>query len=374
MMNQQETLYAIALAQLSRLKPQDRNHLLDVLGSATAVYEHRSHLRDVFPEASDALVAELGEMDLWLKRAEDEMAFMEKSGIRALLRNAEDYPQRLMQCEDAPSLLYYCGSASLNVQHVLSIVGTRQITPYGKDLCAQFVKDLQTLCPDTLVVSGLAYGVDIHAHRAALENGMSTVGVLAHGLEQIYPTMHRDTAVQMVRQGGLLTEYISHTKMDRRLFVQRNRIVAGMADAVLVVESAAKGGSLITASMAGDYNREVFAFPGRITDTYSAGCNKLIRQQQAQSIESAEQFVEAMGWETVADRQRKNDEGVQQELFPDLSPEQQKILDALQPIDGTPINVLVLKTGIPINVLSGHLFSLEMKGLVKRMGGNSYRK
>lgn len=374
MKNQQETLYAIALAQLSRLKPQDRNHLLEVLGSATAVYEHRSHLRDVFPEASDALVAELGEMDLWLKRAEDEVAFMEKSGIRALLRNAEDYPQRLMQCEDAPSLLYYCGSASLNVQHVLSIVGTRQITPYGKDLCAQFVKDLQTLCPDTLVVSGLAYGVDIHAHRAALENGMSTVGVLAHGLEQIYPTMHRDTAVQMVRQGGLLTEYISHTKMDRRLFVQRNRIVAGMADAVLVVESAAKGGSLITASMAGDYNREVFAFPGRITDTYSAGCNKLIRQQQAQSIESAEQFVEAMGWETVTDRQRKNDEGVQQELFPDLSPEQQKILDALQPIDGTPINVLVLKTGIPINVLSGHLFSLEMKGLVKRMGGNSYRK
>lgn len=374
MMNQQETLYAIALAQLSRLKPQDRNYLLDFLGSATAVYEHRNHLRDVLPEASDVLVTTLGEMDLWLKRAEQEMTFMEKGGIKALLRNTDDYPQRLAQCEDAPSLLYYCGNASLNVQHVLSIVGTRQITPYGKDLCAQFVKDLQALCPDTLVVSGLAYGVDIHAHRAALANGLPTVGVLAHGLEQIYPTMHRQTAVEMVHQGGLLTEYISCTKMDRRLFVQRNRIVAGITDAVLVVESAAKGGSLITASMAGDYNREVFAFPGRITDTYSAGCNKLIRQQQAQSIESAEQFVEAMGWQTIADQQRLNGEGVQQELFPDLTPEQQTILDALQPIDGTPINALALKTGIPINVLSSQLFTLEMMGLVKKMGGNSYRK
>ena len=373
-MNQQETLYAIALAQVSRLKDQDRNHLLDVFGSAKEVYEHRTHLRDAIPEASDALISTLGEMDLWLKRAEEELAFMEKGGIVPLLRTAEDYPQRLLQCEDSPSLLYYRGNAPLNVRHVLSIVGTRQITAYGKDLCAQFVKDLRTLCPDIIVVSGLAYGVDIHAHRAALENGLPTVGVLAHGLEQIYPTMHRDTAVQMVHQGGLLTEYISCTNMDRRLFVQRNRIVAGMADAVLVVESAAKGGSLITASLAGDYNREVFAFPGRITDTYSAGCNKLIRLQQAQSIESAAQFVEAMGWETNADRQRQATEGVQQELFPDLTPEQQKIMDTLLPVEGTPINVLAIKTGIPIQTLTSLLFSLEMIGLVKRMGGNSYRK
>lgn len=374
MMNQQETLYAIALAQVSRLKDQDRNHLLDVFGSAKEVYEHRTHLRDAIPEASDALISTLGEMDLWLKRAEEELAFMEKGGIVPLLRTAEDYPQRLLQCEDSPSLLYYRGNAPLNVRHVLSIVGTRQITAYGKDLCAQFVKDLRTLCPDIIVVSGLAYGVDIHAHRAALENGLPTVGVLAHGLEQIYPTMHRDTAVQMVHQGGLLTEYISCTNMDRRLFVQRNRIVAGMADAVLVVESAAKGGSLITASLAGDYNREVFAFPGRITDTYSAGCNKLIRLQQAQSIESAAQFVEAMGWETNADRQRQATEGVQQELFPELTLEQQKIMDTLLPVEGTPINVLAIKTGIPIQTLTTLLFSLEMIGLVKRMGGNSYRK
>lgn len=373
-MTQQETLYAIALQQLQRIKIQDQNHLLETLGSAQAVYEHRSHLREVLPEATEAMERELQMMDLHLKRAEEELLFMQKGGVRALGRLDAEYPSRLRECSDAPLILYYCGRGELNVQHVVSIVGTRKITPYGKDLCATFAKDLTRLCPGTLVVSGLAYGVDIHSHRAALENGLPTVGVLAHGLEQIYPTMHRDTARQMVATGGLLTEYISRTPIDKRNFVQRNRIVAGMADATIVVESAAKGGSLITAEMASDYGREVMAFPGRTTDPYSAGCNMLIRTQRAALIEDAEQFVTLMGWEHEGQRQQMLTEGVQQELFPSLSPEETTVLNALRPTDGTPVNALAIQTGLAISTLSSLLFSLEMKGLVKRAGGNNYRR
>lgn len=184
----------------------------------------------------------------------------------------------MRECDDAPLALFYRGNADLNTLHIINIVGTRHATPYGQDICTRFLADLSALYPDTLIVSGLAYGIDIHAHRAALQNHFKTIGVLAHGLDRIYPAEHRKTAVSMLEQGGLLTEFTSGTNPDRQNFVKRNRIVAGMSDATVVIESAAKGGALITAELAESYHRDCFAFPGRCNDEYSIGCNNLIRK------------------------------------------------------------------------------------------------
>jgi DNA processing protein len=219
----------------------------------------------------------------------------------------------------------------------------------------------------------LAYGVDIHCHRAALEQNMDTVGVLAHGLDQIYPRFHRDTAVQMVQQGGLLTEFPSRSNADKRNFVQRNRIVAGMADATVVVESAKKGGSLITAEIAESYGRDIFAFPGRIGDTYSEGCNNLIKTNRAGLITCAEDFVKAMGWETEYDLKKQLNEGLQQELFPNLTEEELRIVKALEGADSKQINILAIDTALPIGKLTSLLFNLEMKGVVRLLSGGCYR-
>ena len=372
-MTEQETLYAIALSFVPRMNLLNRKMLFENLGSATEIFEHRRNLKEIVPNASKATLEALATMDMHLKRAEEELAFAQAGHIQCIGFNDEAYPARLRECPDAPILLYYRGTSSLNSQHIISMVGTRQITPYGKDICREFVKELKRLCPDTLVVSGLAYGVDINCHRSALQNGLPTLGVLAHGLDQIYPRHHRETAVKMVAQGGLLTEFMSRTNPDKKNFVQRNRIVAGLSDATLVVESAAKGGSLITAELAECYHRDVFAFPGRYSDAYSEGCNNLIRQNHAALITSAETFVETMGWETAQTRQEQLANGVQQNLFPDLSEQEQTIVRALQNVDDMPINVLSVNTNIPIGTLSSLLFTLEMKGVVKMLNGSKYR-
>lgn len=372
-MTEQETLYAIALSFVPRLNLLSRKMLFEKMGSATEIYEQRQHLKEIIPHANESTLEALAMMDIHLKRAEEELAFAQAGHIQCIGYNDEAYPARLRECPDAPLLLYYRGTASLNAQHIISIVGTRQITPYGKDLCREFAKELKQLCPDALVVSGLAYGVDIHSHRATLEQGMETVGVLAHGLDQIYPRMHRDTAVQMVQHGGLLTEFPSRSNADKKNFVQRNRIVAGIADATIVVESAKKGGSLITAEIAESYGRDVFAFPGRIGDTYSEGCNNLIRGNHAGLITCAEDFVKAMGWETEAQLHQQLSQGLQQELFPDLTEEEQRIVKALTGTDSKQINILAIDTAIPIGKLTSLLFNLEMKGIVRLLSGGCYR-
>lgn len=372
-MTQQETLYMMALTRVPNLSLANLHVLVDEVGSATAIYENRHVLCQVLTAASPATLAALAAMDTHLARAEQEWAFCEKGRVACLGIHDDAYPERLRHCADAPILLYYRGTADLNCSHIVSMVGTRQITDYGKDLCRTFVRELQAICPDVLVVSGLAYGVDIHCHRAALEAQLPTVGVVAHGLEQIYPRYHRDTAVQMVGQGGLLTEYMSQTIIDKRNFVQRNRIVAGMADATIVVESAAKGGSLITADIAQSYDRQVWAFPGRTHDIYSAGCNKLIANNSASLLTDAAAFCEAMGWADEQKRQQQLSQGVQQELFAEYSPEEQRILKALAGADNKQINILSVETNLPINVLSSHLFALEMKGAVEMLVGGRYK-
>jgi DNA processing protein len=263
------------------------------------------------------------------------------------------------------------GTADLNKRHVINIVGTRRCTTYGQDIVRRFVSDLRQLCPDVLIVSGLAYGIDICAHRHALDNGFETVGVLAHGLDEIYPPRHRDTAKQMLSQGGLLTEYMTETQADRLNFVKRNRIVAGMSDATILVESAAKGGGLITTEIALGYDRAVFAFPGPVGAPYSEGCNHLIRDNGASLITSAEDFIKAMGWNAVALRQAQA-EGFERDLFPDLSADEQTIVKTLQETGDLQLNLLSVKTNIPIGQLTALLFQLEMKGLVRPLAGGSY--
>ena len=258
-----------------------------------------------------------------------------------------------------------------NAKHIVSIVGTRHASEYGKGVCENFVTDLAKLLPGTLIVSGLAYGIDICAHRAALKAGLPTTGILAHGLDRIYPNAHRSTAKSMLENGGLATEFMSGTNSLPPYFVQRNRIVAGLADATVVIESASKGGSLITASLAQSYSRDCFAFPGRVNDQYSQGCNELVSRNKAALITSAYDLVEAMGWETTA---RKSAGELQTELFPELAEQENEIITALRASgDGLQINQMVVMLNTPINKLMPLLFEMEMKGYIKAVAGGCYR-
>ncbi len=365
----QETLYAMALTRISNFNFSTALALHNELGSATAIYEHRNDIGDVVEHCSPRLIAALKDWDEPLKRAEVELQFMQKHSIRAITLLDDDYPQRMKECQDAPIVLYYKGTADLNAMRIISIVGTRKCTPYGKDLIHRFTTELRELCPKALIVSGLAYGVDINAHREALQNGFDTVGVLAHGLDQIYPTRHRDTAKEMLQHGGLLTEYMSTTNADKVNFVRRNRIVAGISDATVVVESAAHGGSLITADIARNYGRDVFAFPGPVGAEYCAGCNGLIRDNIAALITSANDFVKAMGWQDDAILRKAEAVGIERQLFPELSEEEQMIVDLLQKTNDLQANIISVKTNIPINMLTALLFQLEMKGIVKPLAG-----
>lgn len=368
----QETFYAMALTRLTNFNFQQALEIYKAAGSAQNLYEHRNEVGDMIEGCTPRLVEALKDWGDAMKRAEAEVKYMEEHKIRACTLLDDDYPQRLLECADAPLVLYYKGNSDLNQTRIISIVGTRQITNYGRDLCHKFIRELNELCPQVLIVSGLAYGVDICAHRESLANGYETIGVLAHGLDQIYPYHHRDTAAQMVEHGGLLTEFMTQTNADKANFVRRNRIVAGMSDATIVIESAAKGGSLITAEIAQSYDRAVFAFPGNIGQPFSEGCNNLIRDNGAGLISSAEDFVKAMGWEYDAVRRQALADGIERQLFPELSPEEQKIVSLLQQTNDLQLNIISVKTGIAIHQITAMLFQLEMKGVVKPLAGGMY--
>lgn len=342
------------------------------VGSATTILENKNHIKDILPDASPKLVEALANTDEARKRAEVEMEYDQRYGIEPLCMSDDRYPQRLKECDDAPLVLFYKGNANLNQQRVINIVGTRRCTPYGEDLIRRFITDLKQLSPRVLIVSGLAYGVDINAHRQALANGYETVAVLAHGLDNLYPSRHRETALRMTEQGGLLTEFLTQTNADKINFVRRNRIVAGMSDACILVESAAKGGGLITTDISQAYGRDVFAFPGRIGDPCSEGCNNLIRKNGAGLITSAEDFVNDMRWQDDTTLMRAKQQGIERSLFPTLSAEEQTVVNVLSRNNDLQINVLSVQTNIAIGKLTALLFQLEMKGVVKTLAGGMY--
>ena len=369
-MNDQEILNVMTLTLLPKLGSSNAKILYETFGSATELFNNIDYIKDYLPNASELLIKTLSTHNDYLPRAEKELKFADEKRIKCLSIGDSDYPQRLKDCDDAPLLIFYKGNASLTPPKSISIVGTRHCTEYGKELCHRFVSDLKEAVPDVQIISGLAYGIDIEAHRNALDCGLDTIGVLAHGLDQIYPSSHRSTAIKMLGQGGLVTEYMSGTNADKFNFVKRNRIVAGLADVTVIIESKSKGGSLITADIAESYNRDVCAFPGRVTDENSAGCNRLIQENHANMITCADDLIKLMRWNTQPAKKKKS---VQQELFVELSENEQAVCNTLKDCDSKQINQIAVEANIPIHEVSVVLFELEMKGIIKCLNGGNYR-
>lgn len=362
---------ALTLAR-PQLTPYQLHVLYEAAGSATAIVENHTHLRDILPDPEINVDNLFPKLEDALLRADHEMDFCEKHDIQVLTPQDEAYPTRFQNCDDAPIAIYYRGTSNLNATHVISIIGTRKCTPYGADLIASFVKELKKTNPETIIVSGLAYGVDVNAHRAALECGMDTIGVLAHGLDMIYPSPHREIAKRMLMHGGLLTEYPSHTRIDKRNFLQRNRIVAALCDACIIPESASHGGGLVTCRMAHDYGRNVFAFPGPVGAEYSVGCNNLIRTKGAELMTSARDFIEDMGWKNESILRDARANGIERSMFVALSPDEQKVLNLLKEKGDLIIDQITNMAQISLSEASSILFSLEMQGMLRMLPGAKY--
>ncbi|MDR0333056.1 MAG: DNA-processing protein DprA [Dysgonamonadaceae bacterium] len=367
-MTNEKTLYQIALTFINGIGVTLARALMQYVGDEKDIFTGSIKKLEVIPRISKRLIGEIRNKEVLL-RAEKELQFITKNNIQPLFFTDDDYPQRLTSCIDAPILLYSKGNTEFNREKIISIVGTRNATKQGQEFCQKFVKDLSSQFSELLVVSGLAYGIDICAHRASLQNNLSTVGVLAHGLDRIYPYAHRHTAIEMLGNGALLTEFPSETTPDKHNFVRRNRIVAGMADAVIVVESGEKGGSLITAEIADSYYREVFAVPGRITDRESIGCNQLISKNKAILLQDTDNFVKHLGWAKT----EKPAPPKQRELFLNLNEDEEKIFNALAKADSMGVNLLAIELNTPVSKLFFTLLELEMKNIVQALPGGVYR-
>lgn len=359
------SLYEIALTLVPGVGSVTARNLLEKFGDADSVFKATSASLTTIPGIGPKTARSILAKEFLLK-AEKELAFVEKYKIRTLFFTAEDYPFRLRNCYDAPVLLYYKGAADLNSSRIISIVGTRNATPYGKELTQQLVENLKQ--HDVLVISGLAHGIDGIAHKACLKQEVPTVGVVGHGLDRIYPAQHRSLAEKMLPQGGLLTEFPSGTNPDRENFPKRNRIVAGLADATIIVEAAVNGGALITAELANSYDRDVFAFPGRVNDQYSSGCNYLIKSNRAHLVTGIRDIEYLMGWE-VKDVSRKS----QLSLPVNLTEDEKKITDILAVKERVPADKLLAETRFSASKLSMTLLSLEMQGLIVALPGKVYR-
>lgn len=365
MENKEELRFRIALSLLPGIGPVAARHLLQHCGSAEAVFREKRKALQKIQGVSYSRIQKALKSPV-LDIAEAELEFIRKNRIKALWYAEEDYPQRLRHCSDAPVLLYFKGECNLNAERCVAIVGTRSSTPYGEQTTRQLVDGLIPYQP--LILSGLAYGIDVCAHQAALSNELPTVGVTAHGLDRIYPPEHRTTARSMTARGGILTEYISGTNPDRENFPARNRIVAGMCDTVIIVEASDRGGALITADLAIGYNRDVFAIPGRTGDHFSKGCNNFIRENKAGLITSAEDLAWQMGWTQTA----KSSTPRQTSLFAELSEEEKRISSILKETGQCGIDFLMMKAALSFSKLASLILQLELKGVIKSLPGKRY--
>ncbi|MGN6181206.1 MAG: DNA-processing protein DprA [Mucilaginibacter sp.] len=363
-------LHQIALTYIKNIGPYYAKSIVSYLGSADRLFTIAPSKLMKIDGIKDRRVEALSRpvLDEALRKADAEMRFIERNNIDVLFYTDPRYPKRLKMCNDSPLLLYSKGNADLNNQRVISIVGTRNATEYGKYLCRQLIEDLQPY--NVLVVSGLAYGIDVCAHKECVKSGVPTVGVLGHGLDRLYPAQNRSTAEKMIENGALLTEYPSGTLPDRENFPQRNRIVAGMADATIVVEASVKGGALITAEIANSYNRDVFSFPGRIGDEFSEGCNFLIRHHKALLLTSGADLAYSLGWEK-ADQQHTTPDQLALPL--DLSADELLILQAIKQ-NNAPLAIddLTIKINMPMSQLAMNLLNMEMQGYIRSLPGKTY--
>ena len=360
-----DLLYQIALTLVPNIGSVQAKTLLENFGEAESIFKAKIKTLSSIENIGEVRAASIKAFKDFTE-AEQEIEFIEKFKIQPLFITDKDYPKRLLRCYDAPTLLYYRGNADLNATKIISIIGTRNNTDYGKQATEKLVAGLQE--QNVTIVSGLAFGIDAIAHKAALNNSLPTVGVLAHGLDSIYPSQHKSLAKDMLQHGGLLTEFRKNTKPDKHNFPRRNRIVAGMADATVVVETAIKGGSMITAELAHNYNRDVFAFPGKITDSKSAGCNYLVKHNRAVLLTDAQQLTEVLGW-----KQKKLKHQAQKELFIDLTADEKTIINILRQKESTHIDELFLKSGLSSSAVAGAMLNLELQNVISSMPGKMYR-
>ncbi len=363
---QQDIIYPIALTLVPTIGDIQARILLEHFENANAIFKASQKKLETI-EGIGTIRAKNITSFTNFARAEKECQFIEKHHIQAISYKDSAYPNRLRYCYDAPPLLFYKGNANLNHTHIISIVGTRSPTSYGEWVTQQIVEQLTS--HNVIIVSGLAYGIDVLAHRTAMKNNTSTIGVLAHGFDRIYPSQHRNVAKEMMLQGGLLTNFMSNTKPDRQNFPKRNRIVAGISDAVIVVETNEKGGSMITAELAFDYNRDVWAVPGRINDPKSKGCLHLIKNQKAIPFITADAMVQEMGWML----KEKKQPCINRSLFIDMTPEEQTIFNVLQKKESTHIDELFLKSKLSNSVVATSILQLELKGIIKSFPGKMYK-
>ncbi|HNS30486.1 MAG TPA: DNA-processing protein DprA [Tenuifilaceae bacterium] len=361
--------YQIGIDMIPMIGSVNAKRLIAYCGGVEAVFKEKAKTLTKIPGIGSIIAKEIVNQKV-LDRAAEEVDFVVKHGIRAIFYLDEDYPKRLFQCDDGPVVLFIKGNAGvdLNQSKVISVVGTRSITDYGRTICEELIRGLAQRGHNPIVVSGLAYGVDVCAHRAALKEGFQTVAVLGHGLDRLYPATHWSISKEIAETGALVTDFPSKTPFERNNFIKRNRIIAGLADATIVVESALKGGSLITADMAVGYNREVLAIPGNAGQKYSQGCNMLIKTNKAALIETAEDIEFQLGWESP----KKAKVPKQTTLFPVLSAEEQAVLDALKENGQEPIDLLCLKTKMPVAKVSSLLLNLEFAGLVVSKPGKVF--
>ncbi|MEN8229804.1 MAG: DNA-processing protein DprA [Bacteroidota bacterium] len=365
--NRTELKYRIALTMAPAIGPITARKLIEKFGSARAIFDQKKEVLEMIegigPRLSESITA-----STLLEQAEKEMVFLDKHRISALYFEDPHYPQRLNQCADGPILLYTRGEQGLHCRKSLSVVGTRRATPYGRDMCRKIIQGLSAVVDDLVIVSGLAYGIDVMAHRAALENGLPTIAVLGHGLSTIYPHAHRDTAKKIIDQGTLVTDFHSRMGPERNNFLRRNRIIAGLSHATLVIESAKTGGSLITAVLASSYDRDVLAVPGRTVDERSKGCNGLIKSNLAAMVESHEDVIHHLNWE---DHNLPHIKKPTPELFP--TEDEQQLLHRIQEQPGIVPGILSNNTGISIQKVLSLLMEMELKQWISVEPGNRYQ-
>ena len=367
-MLQNELYYTLALMQVEGVGDILAKKLIHHCGSAEEVFKAKKTALAKIEGIGKSVLKNVQDKTVF-EKTENELRFIEKENITIRYYQDDKYPFRLKNCFDAPVILFQSGTIDLNNRKIISIVGTRQVTTYGSEFTKKFIEDLAPLNP--IIVSGFAYGVDILAHQIAMDCGLQTIGVLAHGLNQVYPKVHKKYITRMEENGGFLTEFWSDSKPDRENFVKRNRIVAGMSEATIVVESAEKGGSLITAQIANDYNRDVFAVPGRTSDKYSQGCNNLIKTQRANLLHSAADLVYILNWEIIG-KKDVNEKAIQKQLFVTLTEEEQKIYNYLLEKNNESIDNISLDCEIPVFKSSSILLNMELKGIIRPLPGKIF--
>jgi DNA processing protein len=362
-----ELLYRLALTLIPHIGPVQARILVDRFGGASGVFHaKKSELEQLEGIGTVRAAAVKAFRDF--SAAEAEIAFLEKYKITPLFLSDPGYPKRLLNCYDPPTLLYYRGRADLNTSRIIAVIGTRGKTDYGKQVTEELVRDLAE--QQVLVISGLALGIDALAHKSAIKAGLPTVGVLAHGLDKMYPAEHRGLAKDILSQGGgLLTEFRSNTKPGKHHFPTRNRVVAGMSDAVIVVETAVKGGSMITAELANGYNKDVFAFPGRVTDNKSAGCNFLIKTNKVMLLSDAGQLIEVMGWQPSTSNRVKK----QRELFIQLTENEKIVVGLIREKETMHIDEINLKSGLSSSAVAAAMLNLELQNVIDVLPGKLYK-